>query len=724
MKSCWIFVIIAVLSSQIALAQSEPTKSQPDAAPSSTSPSSNDLDLTTLSSDLDDLKKLLDTPVSVATVNLTAESMRKAPTIVEVISAQELRAWGYHSIDEIMNHVVGFYMLNDFIISSVAVRGVTAGLGGEGGIVKVMIDGHAVNFRPTSGAWLGSELIPISAIKNIEIIRGPASAVHGADAFLGVINVVTIDPTEEATAARLRLSGSTKGGYGDARSSFNVDRWSFLAAIGGSLIDHGPLKLPSSSPAPALPSDMQSRKASKIEDQTLSAFVKTSYNPGGAIKSVDLSFLHSGLKRDGAFASWAQLTQLEDDKAQGTVIALSREVVANRGVVGFSETLQGQWTAEFTWGGNDDPDRIETGSNLYYIERDLHYWSSTLKFDLAWEKGDLGLAGGLEYLYDEEYIGGVRRILLNGSDAQRTSADQRHILGNLGAVIQARYKIFDDKMQFTGGLRVDKHNLYGTQLTGRLAAVYSMSEDTVLKALYGSAFKAPSPYLLFTQPLGAGDVIGNKDLKPQTVHTFDLSLSQNFLSYFNWLACLSYSLLLNKAAFEPQGINQRAANVATMHVLTSELEGSFILPMGLRGSLSAEMQLGKRDNGDSGYLSQLLSDKLSVYPRIIVRSSLQQRLALSDAVNIQFGAILLWSGSRLASDNNVFKNHKGYELAPFAEVDLVASLVDLHLFSDFSTNIIVRAANVFNSRVADPGFAGFDLPRSKRSIFLTLDQGF
>src|SRR6185295_18146533 len=49
-------------------------------------------------------------------------------------------------------------------------------------------------FRSTAGNWLGAELVPLSAIQQIEIIRGPASSLYGADAFLGIINIVTRRP--------------------------------------------------------------------------------------------------------------------------------------------------------------------------------------------------------------------------------------------------------------------------------------------------------------------------------------------------------------------------------------------------------------------------------------------------------------------------------------------------------------------------------------------------
>src|SRR5688572_6678029 len=131
-----------------------------------------------------DLLRLL--AVEVSTATKTRETLDDAPAIVTAITAEEIRRWGYKSVGEALQHVVGFYLVDDHILPNAGVQGMTGGLGAESGGIKVMIDGRSVAFRTTSGNWLGTELIPLSAIKQIEVVRGPASALYGADAFLGV----------------------------------------------------------------------------------------------------------------------------------------------------------------------------------------------------------------------------------------------------------------------------------------------------------------------------------------------------------------------------------------------------------------------------------------------------------------------------------------------------------------------------------------------------------
>lgn len=150
-----------------------------------------------------DLLRLLDVEVSTATKTL--ETLDDAPAIMTAITAEEIRRWGYESVGEVLRHVIGFYLVDDHIQPNAGVQGMTGGLGAESSGIKVMIDGRSVAFRTTSGNWLGTELVPLSAIKQIEVIRGPASALYGADAFLGVVNIITLS-AEDIPFATVRCT--------------------------------------------------------------------------------------------------------------------------------------------------------------------------------------------------------------------------------------------------------------------------------------------------------------------------------------------------------------------------------------------------------------------------------------------------------------------------------------------------------------------------------------
>jgi len=131
----------------------------------------------------------------------------EAPAVVTVVTAEEIQQRGYSSLSELLRWVPGFYDVYDGVTHNIGVRGINGGIDAAGDLLKVMIDGHPVDYRPTTGNFFGPELLPIEAVERVEIIRGPASALYGANAFLGVINVITRTGASVA-GARAQIGGT------------------------------------------------------------------------------------------------------------------------------------------------------------------------------------------------------------------------------------------------------------------------------------------------------------------------------------------------------------------------------------------------------------------------------------------------------------------------------------------------------------------------------------
>src|SRR3954454_25039901 len=142
--------------------------------------------------DLDlDLKTLLDPPADVWAATKTTQSRDDAPAVVTTVTRDQIAAWGYRSLAEVLSNLLGFYVVDDHVSPNLAVRGISGGLYADSSVVKILVDGNPIAFRSTGGNGLGPELIPLSAVERIEVVRGPASALFGADAFLGVVNIRT-----------------------------------------------------------------------------------------------------------------------------------------------------------------------------------------------------------------------------------------------------------------------------------------------------------------------------------------------------------------------------------------------------------------------------------------------------------------------------------------------------------------------------------------------------
>src|SRR6185369_1172301 len=91
--------------------------------------------------------------------------------------------------------------------------------------VKILIDGHSVIDPTTGGSAALFASYPLDDVERIEIIRGPGSAVHGANAFVAVINVIT--KKAKGTHVSMRadtglfdvVRGATTGSWTDSRNS-------------------------------------------------------------------------------------------------------------------------------------------------------------------------------------------------------------------------------------------------------------------------------------------------------------------------------------------------------------------------------------------------------------------------------------------------------------------------------------------------------------------------
>jgi outer membrane receptor for ferrienterochelin and colicins len=280
---------------------------------------------------------------------------------------------------------------------------------------------------------------------------------------------------------------------------------------------------------------------------------------------------------------------------------------------------------------------------------------------------------------------------------------------------------FKPYLDLTAGFRYDNHNLYGNQFSGRAGATSNPVKMLNLKLLYGSAFKAPSPLLLYGVPHQVGDIIGNPDLKPQKVHTVE---GQAILTPFKYLSAssgVSYNLLLDKAEFVQQGINRLAVNLSKVRSISWESELAAAYDEWIRGSIGFERQWTTREfeREGSAYLSYLIGDRNVIYPDYILRIGLTGRIP---KVPIRAGVRLMYVAKRPSSEMNALENLSMYDLPSYTLLNATISTVGLTVVEGRETTLSVIGRNLTNRKVADPGFAGIDYPLAPLTVFIQLRQ--
>jgi iron complex outermembrane receptor protein len=674
-----------------------------------------------------DLVKLLN--VQVSTASKTRESLEEAPAAIRVVTRADIDRWGYRTVAEVLQHTVGFYLTDDHILANAGVRGVTGGLGAESGVIKVMIDGRSVAYRTTSGNWLGVALIPLGSVAQIEIIRGPVSALYGADAFLGVVNIITLKP-EDVRPIRARVAfGLTEGNPGgrfDFVGGTQLGKFDLLLGAAGERTDRTGLALPSESPAPRLPSDIGARRTSlNLERRSLVLQGRFGYRDENVGELV-LSAYASGIERGGDFAQWAQLTNGPGGSG-GTVVSLGQFRINLDGLLHASKTLDFAVSSTYFQGGTLPSDRIDVGSDLYYVERRTSYQGVDSSAEARFTPTSaFNVIAGVETVYDREELANPERIdtttgqLVGGVESRRPPVD----LVDIGTYLSSSYKLFDPWLKLSGGVRYDHHSDYGDQLTGRIGATSRWTKTLVAKLLYGTAFKAPSPYLSHAVPLNLGDVIGNPHLKPQVIRTLEYQMSWKPNRFFGITSGVSYSWLLEKAEFTPQGINQTARNVASQRSASWETRADLGHYHDYTAYASLELVRSFRDLGQRGYQAELVGTENVVYPPYIGRGGLTFAVPSVPSVPLNLGAEGMLVGPRRAADISIVERGESFTLPSYFMLDVSLATRELYLAPGHETRMALRSRNLLVTRGPDPGFAGFEYPLAPAELFLEIEHTY
>ena len=152
--------------------------------------------------------------VKVQSAALHPQTLRDAPASVTIITAEDIRKYGYRTLGEALASVRGFYLSNDRTYQTIGVRGFSLP-GDYDSHIMFLVNGHNMADNVFDYMlYVGNEFpIDMNLIKQIEIIRGPGSALYGSNAMFATINIVTKPPGDMPTLALTTDTGS----YGERK---------------------------------------------------------------------------------------------------------------------------------------------------------------------------------------------------------------------------------------------------------------------------------------------------------------------------------------------------------------------------------------------------------------------------------------------------------------------------------------------------------------------------
>jgi outer membrane receptor for ferrienterochelin and colicins len=487
--------------------------------------------------------------ISIATGS--PQPITRAPAVATVITARDIAAMGATDLDQALESVPGLHVS----MSSVALnpiyefRGIATKYNQQ---VLMLVNGIPITnvlWGERGQIWGG---MPLENVGRIEVIRGPGSALYGADAFSGVINIITktaadINGTEYGLRAGSFNSRDGWAQYGGKLGAFDAafylgagrtdgqkgimqndaqSAWDGIFATNASLAP-GPINAERKgidARADLSHEAWRFRAGYQKRDLGMGAGVAGSLDPNSRGHS---SRLYLDLSYEKA--NWAQNLDLS-------------------GVVGYYDIKEKPGDPAYTlfpagaFGGAFPNGMI---GNPGHSERHTHASISAFYTRFEQHRIRIGTGYRMEDMYDIQEA--------KNFDATFTPlpGGLTDVSGNPALVYMiphrrnVSYAFAQDEWSFakdwalTAGVRQDRYSDFGATTNPRLALVWDAAYNVVVKAIHGTAFRAPSFAELYA--INNPVATGNANLKPETITTDELAFAwqpvarlQNNLNFFRY----------------------------------------------------------------------------------------------------------------------------------------------------------------------------------------------
>ncbi|MFT3927991.1 MAG: TonB-dependent receptor [Myxococcales bacterium] len=451
-----------------------------------------------------------------------AQSPLDAPNATSIITAQDIRMTGLTNLGDLLRRVAGVEVASVTPNhTEVSIRGLNRRQSNK---VLLLIDGRPQRLDFLGASWYDMLPVSLEDVERVEIIRGPASAVYGADAFSGVINIITKAP-----------------GEGD----------NFVAAQGG---NHG-----------------QGRAVASFRGKN----GNLSYHFGAGYKQAYNSVLDVGKNRvdvepvDEDFArsiknTWAngEMRYEFEKKAVATVGAnvftgdLTLQGFSRLGQVSAPNSTRSNVYANVvtpvgirlaTWWDHTDGNAASSAVTPGAIEL-IGYG---IKQDIA--DVDLSWSGNFKLLFPHAVTVGAN---YRYKAIQWPWLDDNHTQNHFGAYLQDVMQVAK-RVRVQLGARVDHHPLLSSlQFSPRGSIVYRFVDDQSLRVSAGRAFRGPSfmeSYLDLPNPAPLRGVsalgLGNDKLDPESIISYEIGYQNQASDYFQLEANAYMNMVKNAILF-------------------------------------------------------------------------------------------------------------------------------------------------------------------------------
>ncbi|NVB79620.1 MAG: TonB-dependent receptor [Kofleriaceae bacterium] len=399
------------------------------------------------------------------------QSLGNVASAVTVVSADRIRRFGYRTVGEAVAGVAGVYLEDNRINASLGIRGLQIP-GDFNTRILILIDGATVNEAWGASSGLGFEnLVSIDDIARIEVIRGPVSSVYGANAFFGIINIVTRGASESSRAYGRISANKIVGVVGTAGFAVgDVDR-----QVRGSVLSMGrfgeTLDLP----------DVGNNLSGDTSYGVLASLVGTYGRTFGQVRAYRV-------RRDSPFAPYdGDPADSDPYKQYNTQILVEgghtrelskRLTLAVRGYLNIYRFYD---------------DIAEVGATAHFVD---YGDAATVGAEAraryeALEDGKLGITAGAEANYNKTKS---RSFYLDDEAGGAGGLDGVPLDFSLQGVYTEVDSAPTEWLGLTAGLRFDNNTKVDRRLSPRAALFLAKKEKYGLKLLYAEGFRNPSSF--------------------------------------------------------------------------------------------------------------------------------------------------------------------------------------------------------------------------------------
>ena len=657
----------------------------------------------------------------------------KAPATVTVITNDELQARGARTLSDVLISVPGVHVSESQIQynhKQFIIRGLSGDYSSQ---VKILIDGEPFYNMQSSGIANGFHL-PLTSFKQIEVIKGPGSAIYGADAFAGIINLVSYQQNEMKTNVGGRI-GSFDSYDLFAKHELFIGNSHLQLSFDYSKSNDDPERI--------INTDLQS-----VFD---SIFATSASQAPGPIDE------HYEVMSAMAKWRWHKLslnyfTWRNFDMGLGGGIAQALDSK------GSASTKHNQYLAKY-----DLSDYVD--SNLIATFSYKNQWNqSFLNVFPAGSVLPIGADGNLDFstpttvaLFSDGYIGtpssggnvtayrlthlfninenhlfrwetGYERLKFNATERKNFGPSvllgtETVVTGRLTDVSGTPYVYLPDvkrsfyylsiqdewqlqpNLQFTLGARYDNYSDFGARTNPRLGLIWQTSDALTMKFFAGTAIKAPSIAQLYSQNNPVG--LGNSSLQSEKVETIETGMGLEYFVNENMLISASFYKYhardLVKFVFDEEQRGNVAQNIG-------ELKGK-------GAELSFKWKPYNNVSLDANYSVVQSENEASVDTPDIPRNMAYLGIAWQPSGNWSWNLNAKWVGNRVRAITDTRD-----KLASYTWLTSKLQLTDI--IKGVDAAIIINNALDTEAREPSNGSIADDYPQPGRQVLLEMNYRF